>query len=641
VAGNTPFFNITLPDGKQLQLAQSLTVAELAVAISSSLAKVAIAGKVDGVLVDLSYRIENDAAVQIITAVDVEGLEVIRHSVAHLLAHAVKELYPQAQPVIGPVVENGFYYDFYYPAGFTESDLAVIETRMHEIVKRSCVIERVVMSRIEARQLFEKIGETYKVRLIDAIPSGELITLYKQGDFIDLCRGPHVANTAVLKAFKLTKLAGAYWQGNAQNEVLQRIYGTAWQDQKALDDYLKHLEEAKLRDHRLLGQKMDLFHLQQEAPGMVFWHPHGWIIFRELRNYVAQKNEQFGYQEICTPFLLDRSLWEKSGHWDKYDDKMFITESEKHLYALKPMNCPGQVQVFKHGLKSYRDLPIRYSEFGFCHRNESSGTLHGLFRVRGFMVDDGHIFCTEDQITSEAMVYMEQLFNVYADLGFNDIVVRLATRPENRIGADEVWDKAEQALQEVLDKKNIKWEYNHGEGAFYGPKIEVSLRDCLGRVWQCGTLQVDFSMPMRFDVHYIAEDGSKKHPVMLHRAMLGSLERFIGIMLEHTKGDLPLWLAPLQAVVLNITDAQIEYGQKITQILRSYGLRVSCDLRNEKIGFKIREHSLRRVPYLLVVGNIEMENQTVAVRTREGKDLGVFAVNDFKDVLRQQVDSKL
>jgi threonyl-tRNA synthetase len=632
--------NITLPDGKKISLPQPLTVADFAATISRSLAKAAIAGKVNGALVDLSCRLDKDAAVTIITASDPEGLDIIRHSAAHLLAHAVKELYPQAQPTIGPVIEDGFYYDFYYPQGFSESELVAIEARMKEIAKRAIVIERMVMSREEAVQFFEQRDEDYKVKLIHEIPAGEQLTLYKQGDFVDLCRGPHLANTAALKAFKLTKLSGAYWKGDAKNEVLQRVYGTAWADQKALDEYLKRIEEAKLRDHRLLGQKMDLFHLQPESPGMVFWHPNGWIIYKALRDYVAQNNLQYGYKEVCTPFILDRVLWEISGHWDNYDDKMFITESEKHLYALKPMNCPGQIQIFKHSLKSYRDLPVRLSEFGFCHRNEYSGTLHGLFRVRGFIVDDGHIFCTDEQLVSEALAYMQQLVEMYSQLGFKDLIIRLATRPEKRIGADELWDKAEQALQQVLDQLNLKWEYNHGDGAFYGPKIEVSLRDCLGRVWQCGTLQADFSLPERFEVHYIAEDGSKKCPVMLHRAMLGSLERFIGILLEHTGGNLPLWLAPQQAVVLNITDDHADYARAVAKELQNSGLRVNFDLRNEKIGFKIRDHSIHRVPYLLVVGNKEKSEGKVAVRLRDGKDLGVMTIDEIKSLMVQEVKNK-
>lgn len=632
--------NITLPDGKQLQLTEPVTIATFATMLSRSLAKIAVAATVDGSLVDMAFLLKQDASVKIITVNDKEGLEILRHSAAHLLAHAIKELYPQAQPVIGPTVEDGFYYDFYYQDGFSEHDLIAIEERMHAIAKRNYVIERVVMSRQEALQLFEKLGESFKLKIIADIPGDEPLSLYKQGDFIDLCRGPHVPNTSILKAFKLTKLAGAYWRGDAQNEVLQRIYGTAWPDQKSLDEYVKRIEEAKLRDHRLLGQKMDLFHLQPEAPGMVFWHYNGWNTYKELKNYISQRLIDFGYQEVCTPQLLDRSLWEKSGHWDKYDSNMFITESEKRLYAIKPMNCPGHVQIFKQGIKSYRDLPIRYAEFGSCHRNEHSGTLHGLFRVRGFVQDDGHILCTEDQIAAESSAFLEQLCSVYADLGFTDIIFKLATRPEKRIGQDEQWDKAEEALRQALDQRGVPWELNSGEGAFYGPKIEISLRDCLQRVWQCGTLQIDFSMPDRLGAHYIDEAGNKKPPVMLHRAMLGSFERFIGILLEHTAGNLPLWLAPIQAVVMNITDEQAGYARAVKEKLQNFGFRVNLDLRNEKIGFKIREHSIQRVPYQVVIGNKEMNNGTVAVRTRDGKDLGTFAVDELRELLQTEVNNK-
>jgi len=632
--------NITLPDGKQSQLTEPVTVADFAATISRSLSKSAIAAIVDGNSVDLQFLLQQDALVKIITAKDSEGLEVLRHSVAHLLAHAVKELYPTAQPVIGPVIEDGFYYDFYYPAGFSENDLIAIEARMHEIAKRGCPIERTVMERNAALQLFEELGESYKVKIITDISESERLSLYKQGDFIDLCRGPHVPNTSYLKAFKLTKLAGAYWRGDAKNEMLQRIYGTAWSDQNALDEYIKRIEEAKLRDHRLLGQKMDLFHLQPEAPGMVFWHPNGWNIYKEIKSYLSQRLITFGYQEICTPQLLDSTLWERSGHWDKYNNNMFITESEKKLYAIKPMNCPGHVQVFKQGLKSYRDLPIRYAEFGCCHRNEHSGTLHGLFRVRGFVQDDGHILCAEDQILSESISFMDQLCAVYAELGFNEIILRLATRPEKRIGRDEQWDVAEKALQKALDMKGLPWEYNHGEGAFYGPKIEVSLRDCLHRVWQCGTLQLDFCMPERLGAYYIDAKGDKKPPVMLHRAMLGSIERFIGVLLEHTAGSLPLWLAPTQAVIMNITDEQAAYSRKIAEDLKNFGFRINLDLRNEKIGFKIREHSIQRVPYQVVIGNKEMTNGTVAVRTRDGKDLGTFGVDKLIELLQTEIGGK-
>lgn len=631
---------ITLPDGKQLNCVEPLNVSSIAMQISRNLAKKAVAGYVDGALVDLSFLIEKDSAVKIVTVDDAEGLNILRHSTAHLLAHAVKELFPTAQPVIGPVVEDGFYYDFYYPQGFSERDLAIIEQRMYEIAKNDLPIERMTMLRDDAIAFWQERNETFKVKILQDLPEDELITVYKQGDFIDLCRGPHVPNVKMLKAFKLTKLAGAYWRGDANNEVLQRIYGVAWQDQKSLDDYLQRIEEAKLRDHRLLGQKMDLFHIQPEAPGMIFWHPNGWTIYKELRNYVAQRLFEFGYHELCTPQIIDKVLWEKSGHWDKYSNNMFVTESEKSLYAIKPMNCPGHIEIFKQGLKSYRDLPLRYAEFGYCHRNEHSGTLHGLFRVRGFTQDDGHIFCTEEQLASESIEYLQQLRAIYADFGFNDVILRLSTRPEKRIGEDALWEMAEQGLAQALETLGLPWEYNHGDGAFYGPKIEVSLKDCLGRVWQCGTLQLDFFMAERLGAYYIDSNGDKKTPVMLHRAVLGSFERFIGILLEHTAGNLPLWLAPIQVVVLNITDEQLDYAKQITNLLRKANIRAEVDVRNEKIGFKIREHSIRRVPYLLVVGNKEMANNEMAVRRRDGTDLGNFTIAKITELLKQEINDK-
>jgi len=618
---------VTLPDGKKLEFAKPTTVQEIAATIGAGLAKAAIAGKVDGKAVDLSYEVKKDAEIIILTSKNPEGLEVLRHSTAHLLAHAVCELFPGAQPTVGPAIEDGFYHDFYYPKGITEEDLGKIEAKMHELAQANYKVERSVKKRADAISFFKKRSEDYKVKMVEEIPDNE-ISFYSQDKFINACLGPHVPNTGYLRFFKLIKLAGAYWHGDSRNEMLPRIYGTAWATQKELDDYLARLEKAKQNDHRLIGKKMDLFHLQEEAPGMVFWHPNGWAIYSAIKRYLSTKSIKNGYQEINTPQLLDRSLWEKSGHWEKFKEVMFITESENRTYAIKPMNCPGHVQVFKQGIKSYRDLPIRFSEFGCCHRNEVSGSLHGIMRVRGFTQDDGHIFCTEDQIGSESFAYIDQLVSVYADFGFKDIIVRLATRPEKRNGSDAIWDKAEKALADVLNSKNMKWEVAAGEGAFYGPKIEFSLRDSIGRVWQCGTLQVDFSMPERLGASYINENGEKKIPVMLHRAMLGSIERFIGILLEETGGDLPIELAPVQAVVLNITDAQAEYAMAIAQKLRDKGYRVNHDLRNEKISFKIREHSIAKVPFMLIAGNREAETNTVTVRTHNGEDLGQMSIEE-------------
>ncbi len=623
--------NIRLPDGQIKPFPQPVSVAEIAASIGAGLAKAALAGNVDGRLVNTSYVVEHDAQVAIVTDKDAQGLEIIRHSTAHLLAHAVKQLYPAAQVTIGPVIEDGFYYDFSYPAGFTPEDMQAIEARMVELAKQDFPVSRREISRDAAIAFFQAAGEEYKARIIADIPANETLTLYTQGDFTDLCRGPHVPNTGRLKAFKLTKISGAYWRGDSKNEMLQRVYGTAWPDKKSLEDYLHRLAEAEKRDHRKTAKRLDLFHTQEEAPGMVFWHPNGWIIYQAIEQYLRQRLREWDYQEIRTPQLLDRSLWEKSGHWDKFGDDMFYSESESRLYAIKPMSCPCHVQVFKHSLRSYRELPIRLAEFGACHRNEPSGSLHGLMRVRSFTQDDGHIFCTEDQIYSESAHVMDEVREIYANFGFDaeQIVLKLSTRPDKRIGSDEVWDKAEKALADVLNDSGFHWELQPGEGAFYGPKIEFALKDCLGRIWQCGTLQVDFFMPERLGAYYIAEDSSKQTPVMLHRAILGSLERFIGILLEETAGHLPLWLAPVQVVVMNITDKQHDYVLKVAKLLKSQNIRVTVDVRNEKIGFKIREHTLQHTPYLLVVGDREQESATVAVRTQAGKDLGSMSVEAF------------
>ena len=628
---------VTLPDGSLREFPQPVSVKELAASIGAGLAKAALAARVDGTLVDLSYLIEHDASVAIVTDKGPEALDVVRHSTAHLLAQAVKELFPKAQVTIGPVIEDGFYYDFAFEHRFTPEDLAVIEAKMQELAARDLPVSRSVLSREDAITFFRGLGEEYKALIIEGIPAQEQLSLYKQGDFIDLCRGPHVPSTGKLKAFKLMKLAGAYWRGDSKNEMLQRIYGTAWVNEKDLRAYLHRLEEADKRDHRKLAKQLGLFHFQEEAPGMVFWHDNGWRIYQEVENYIRTLLRGHGYQEIRTPQVVDRSLWEKSGHWDKFKELMFTTESEKRDYAVKPMNCPCHVQIYNQGLKSYRDLPLRLAEFGSCHRNEPSGTLHGLMRLRNFVQDDAHIFCTEAQIQGEVSAFIDLLFQVYADFGFKDILIKLSTRPVNRVGADEVWDKAEHALEQALNAKQLPWDLQPGEGAFYGPKIEFSLKDSIGRVWQCGTIQVDFSMPGRLGAHYIAEDGSKQVPVMLHRAILGSLERFIGILIEDSAGNLPPWLAPTQAVVMNITDNQAAYAKKCMEILQKQGLRVKSDLRNEKIGFKIREHTLQRIPYLLVAGDREVENNTVAVRTRSGKDLGVMSLDDFTDRLRSSI----
>lgn len=631
---------ITLPDGSQRSFDQAVTVFDVASDIGPGLAKAALAGKIGDQLVDTSYIIEEDISLSLITSRDEDGLEIIRHSTAHLLAQAVKEIFPETQITIGPVVENGFYYDFAREEKFTPDDFKTIEKKMAELAKQNIKIERSEMGRDEAVAFFEEQGEAYKAEIIRDIPADQTLSLYRQGDFIDLCRGPHVPSTGHLKGgFKLMKLAGAYWRGDSSNEMLQRIYGTAFPDKKQLKQYLHQLEEAEKRDHRKIGKKLDLFHSQEEAPGMVFWHSKGWSIYREVEDYVREKLRHHGYQEVHTPQVIDRVLWEKSGHWDKFGDMIFTTHSENRDYAIKPMNCPGHVQIYNQGLRSYRDLPLRMAEFGSCHRNEPSGTLHGLMRVRNFTQDDAHIFCTEDQIQSEVAAFMELLFEVYEDFGFKEVLIKLSTRPEKRVGSDEVWDQAEQALETALNTKGLDWDLQPGEGAFYGPKIEFSLKDCIGRVWQCGTIQVDFSMPGRLDATYIDEHGEKKSPVMLHRAILGSLERFVGILIEEYAGSMPAWLSPLQAVVVNITDHQRETAENVAKQLNNAGFRVESDLRNEKIGLKIREHSMQRIPYILVIGDREMEEGAVAVRARGGEDLGTLSVEAFIELLRDDVET--
>jgi len=635
---------VTLPDGSTKAFQQPVTVHDVAAAIGAGLAKAALAGRIDGRLVDTSYVIDRDAQLAIVTSRDEhEALELLRHDAAHVMAQAVQELYPGTQVTIGPAIEDGFYYDFARQEPFTPDDLKKIEQRMHEIVKRDLPLHREVWDREQAIRTFGEIGEQYKVEIIrDIIPEGEEVSVYRQGDWFDVCRGPHLPSTGKLgKGFKLMKVAGAYWRGDSDNEMLQRIYGTAWRDKKELNAYLHRLEEAEKRDHRKIGKALDLFHTQEEAPGMAFWHDKGWKIYLIIQDYIRNKLKDRGYQEVHTPQVIDRSLWEKSGHWDKFRDDIFVTETEDRIYAIKPMNCPAHIQIYNHGLKSYRDLPLRLAEFGSCHRNEPSGTLHGLMRVRNFVQDDAHIFCTEDQILSEVLAFNDLLFEVYKDFGFEEVLVKLSTRPEKRVGSDEVWDKAEKALEDALNQQGLAWELQPGEGAFYGPKIEFSLKDCLGRVWQLGTIQLDFSMPERLGAHYIAEDNSKQVPVMLHRAILGSLERFIGILIEHYAGALPLWLSPVQAVLMNITDRQTEYVQACHKRLRDKGFRVETDLRNEKIGFKIREHTLMRVPYLLVVGDREVEQGAVAVRTRRGEDLGSMPLDDFILRLNAEVTERV
>ena len=629
--------NIRLPDGSQKPFDKPVTVAEVAASIGAGLAKAALAGKVDGKLVDTSYAIDRDADVTIVTEKDPAGLDMLRHSTAHLLAHAVKELYPDAQVTIGPVIEDGFYYDFSYKRPFTPDDLAAIELRMGEIARRDIKVERHVWDRARAVDFFLKQGEIYKAKIIEAIPGNEPISLYSQGNFTDLCRGPHVPSTGKLKVSKLLKVAGAYWRGDSKNEMLQRVYGTAWAKKEDLDAYLFRIEEAEKRDHRKLGKQLDLFHTQDEAPGMVFWHAKGWAIWQQVEQYMRRTLSRHGYQEVRTPQVMDRSLWERSGHWENYRELMFTTESEKRDYAVKPMNCPGHVQIFNQGLKSYRDLPLRLAEFGACHRNEPSGALHGIMRVRAFTQDDAHIFCTEEQVQGEAADFIDLLQKVYTDFGFNEILIKLSTRPAKRIGSDETWDRAEAALKSALDAKGLKWDLNPGEGAFYGPKIEFSLKDSIGRVWQCGTLQLDFALPGRLGAEYIAEDNSRKMPVMLHRAILGSMERFIGILIENYAGALPLWLAPEQVVVLNISEHQAAYAGQVAENLRQAGFRAVADLRNEKITYKIREHSLQKLPYQVIVGDKEVAANVIAVRTRAGVDLGQMSQTVFVERLKSEL----
>ena len=629
---------ITLPDGSQKTFDSPVTVFQVAESIGPGLAKAALAGRVGGRLVDVSHLIDIDSDLSIITGRDDDGLEIIRHSCAHLMANAVQNLFPAAQVTIGPVIENGFYYDFAYERPFTPEDLEAIEKEMERLAKENIAVERSVLSRPDAVALFEKMGEKYKVEIIESIPGDEALSFYKQGDFIDLCRGPHVPATGAIKAFKLMSVAGAYWRGDSRNEMLQRIYGTAWNDKKDLKQYLHMLEEAERRDHRKVGKRLELFHFQEEAPGMVFWHPKGWEIYQIIRKYMQQLWKVHGYKEINTPQLVDYSLWEKSGHADKFAEEMFSVESDNRMYAIKPMNCPCHIQVFNQGLKSYRDLPLRLAEFGSCHRYEPSGAMHGLMRVRSFVQDDAHIFCSREQIQSEVSHFIELVNQVYNDFGFTEVLLKLSTRPEKRVGSDEIWDEAEKALEVALNETCKPWDLQPGEGAFYGPKIEFTLKDCMGRQMQCGTIQVDFSMPGRLGAEYVTENNDRATPVMLHRAIFGSFERFIGILIEHYEGAFPAWLAPEQAVVLNITDKQAEYCKKVVNSLQNKGFRVKADLRNEKIGFKIREHTLQRIPYLLVVGDKEVEAQSLAVRDRAGNDLGVMTIDEFSVLLQQDVD---
>ncbi|MGX8883643.1 threonine--tRNA ligase [Methylovorus sp. SPW-M1] len=637
---------IRLPDGSERQFDAPLTVAAVAQSIGAGLARAALAGKVtlpgqEPRLVDTSFEIAEDVDLAIITDKDADGLEVIRHSTAHLLAYAVKELFPEAQVTIGPVIDNGFYYDFSYKRPFTPEDLEAIEKKMAELAKKDEQVTRKVLPRDEAVAYFQSIGEAYKAEIIASIPADQDVSLYTEGNFTDLCRGPHVPSTGKLKAFKLMKVAGAYWRGDSNNEMLQRIYGTAWAKKEDLEAYLHMLEEAEKRDHRKLGKQLDYFHMQDEAPGMVFWHPRGWNLWQEVEQYMRGLFRQYGYQEVKTPTIMDRSLWEKSGHWQNYRENMFTTSSENRDYAVKPMNCPGHIQIFNSGLHSYRDLPLRLAEFGSCHRNEPSGALHGLMRVRGFTQDDAHIFCTEDQVKQEVADFIVMLYQAYKDFGFNDVLVKLSTRPEKRVGSDETWDKAEASLAAALRENNLAFDLQPGEGAFYGPKIEFTLKDSLGRLWQCGTIQLDFNLPERLGAEYVAEDNTRKHPVMLHRAIVGSMERFLGILIENYAGAMPTWLAPVQAMVLNITDSQSAYVQEVVAELRKNGFRVDSDLRNEKITYKIREHSLQKLPYLLVAGDREMQSGQVAVRTRKGEDLGSMSVSAFIERLKADVRAKV
>ncbi|MEE8464792.1 MAG: threonine--tRNA ligase [Gammaproteobacteria bacterium] len=631
---------ITLPDGSKKEYAEPVSVAAVAADIGAGLARAALAGRVDGRLVDTDHVIAEDAGLEIVTGKDPDGLEIIRHSTAHLLAQAVKDLFPEAQVTIGPVIENGFFYDFAFERAFTPEDLVAIEKKMSELVKADLKVSREVFSRDDAVAYFRGIGEEYKAKIIERIPADEEIGVYRQGDWKDLCRGPHVPSTGRLKAFKLMKVAGAYWEGDSQNEMLQRIYGTAWASKDDLKAYLYQLEEAEKRDHRRFGKLMDLFHTQEEAPGMIFWHPKGWQLYRTIKNYVREQLSRHGYEEIRTPEILARSLWEKSGHWDKFRDAMFTTGSEDREFAIKPMNCPCHIEVYKQGLHSYRELPLRLAEFGSCHRNEASGTLHGLMRVRGFVQDDAHIFCTEDQVQAEVSDFIDLLFEVYRDFGFDDVLISLSTRPEKRVGEDALWDRAEQTLKDVLESKRLDYEMDEGGGAFYGPKIDFSLRDSIGRVWQLGTMQLDYAQPGRLGAVYIAEDSSRQTPVMLHRAILGSLERFIGVLLEHYAGNLPTWLAPKQAVVMGITDRNCEYVTKVAETLRNLGYRVDEDLRNEKIGYKIRQHTIQRIPYMIVIGDREQTAGTVAVRTRGGEDLGSMSLEAFAQILTDDIASR-
>ena len=627
--------SITLPDGSRKEFDHPVTVAEVAESIGPGLAKAALAGRVDGELVDTSFAILKDAELAILTSKEEDGVEVIRHSTAHLLAQAVKDLYPAAQVTIGPVIEDGFYYDFAFERSFTNEDLIAIETRMSELSAQDFNVERTLMDRDEAVTFFRELGEGYKAEIIASIPADQELSLYRQGDFIDLCRGPHVPSTKHLKAFKLTKIAGAYWRGDSNNEMLQRIYGTAWPDKKGLKSYLHRVAEAEKRDHRKIGKQLDFFHFQEEAPGMVFWHQKGWALFQLVEGYIRRKCEAVGYQEVHTPQVLDRSLWERSGHWDKFHDMIFSTNSENREYAIKPMNCPGHIQIFNQALRSYRDLPFKLAEFGVVHRNEPSGTLHGLLRARRFTQDDAHIFCTEAQLQQQVGELIELTFEVYREFGFEDIAIALSLRPEQRVGTDAMWDKSEAALEQALRLKGLDFVVQAGEGAFYGPKIEFTLRDCLGRVWQCGTVQVDFSMPERLGAKYVTDVGDRQIPVMIHRAILGSLERFIGILIEHHAGLLPVWLAPIQVSVLSITDGASLYARKVTETLQNQGVRVDSDLRNEKIGLKIREHTLQRVPFMVIVGEREVDNNKIAVRTRAGEDLGMMSLGDFVAHIRE------
>ena len=632
--------NITLPDGSVKKYNQVVSIADVAKDIGEGLARAALAGKIQDQLVDLSYEIAEDTSLSIITSKSPESLDVIRHSTAHLLAQAVKTIFPDVQVTIGPVIEDGFYYDFSYKRPFTPEDLAQIEKKMSELAKQNLEINRKVMQRQAAIDYFESIGEKYKSEIISSIPEGEEVSLYEQGDFTDLCRGPHVPSTGKLKVFKLMKLAGAYWRGDSKNEMLQRIYGTAWNNKDELKDYLKRLEEAEKRDHRKLGKLLDLFHMQDTSPGMVFWHAKGWSIWLEIENYLRQKSLDYGYDEIKTPTVLDKELWKSSGHWDNYHENMFTTASENREYAVKPMNCPGHVQIFNNNLHSYRDLPLRLAEFGSCHRNEPSGALHGLLRVRGFTQDDAHIFCTEEQIKSEVKDFSKMLYEVYSAFGFDNVLVMLSTRPEKRVGTDDIWEKAELALEDALKETGIEYTLQEGEGAFYGPKIEYSLKDSLGRIWQCGTIQLDFNLPERLGAEYISEDNSRKNPVMLHRAIVGSMERFIGILIEHYAGFMPLWLSPVQAIVLNIADAHSDYAKEVTESLRQNNIRCNSDLRNEKITYKIREHSIQRVPYILVVGDREKETSQVSVRNQKGEDLGSMSLDALLKNLNKEISDK-